>query len=156
MLPHDQQINALRPSIGFARHLHYWLIGLAVVLLLLSIIFWHPVPLMFAIFFGVVWLSEQQAGPNIVAAIQAYDMSNPTSGEVTISIDTSGDSPSYHAWIHEPNHPEWTYEFIPQGWKPVAGTHTAQIWRNVGHLHPALAAVEGGILIPRYLPKRKE
>ncbi len=151
----EQQINNLRPSVtsGLALNFHNWLLASAIVLVIVSIYFRHPVPLMIAAFLGIVGLCERGAGPNIVAAIKAYDMNAPSSGEVSITISCWDMNNCYHALIREQNQPDWEYEFIPQGWQPTAGTYTVRIWRISNDAPPALAAVESGILIPRYAPK---
>lgn len=108
---------------------------------------------MIAVFLGVVGFSERRAGPNIVSAIAAYDSGTPTNGEVSIAI-TSWDSDNhYHATVREQGHPDWEYEFIPQGWQPAIRGYPAQIWRAGSEQRPNLTVVEEGILIPRYDPK---
>jgi hypothetical protein len=82
----DKQIAALRPTMGYAAHFHNWLLLIAALGIIAAIVFWHPVPLMFALFFGAIGLFERQAGPNIVVAISAYDAGEPTNGEVTVSM----------------------------------------------------------------------
>jgi len=113
-------------------------------------------PLMFALFFGAIGLLERQAGPNIVAAISAYDAGEPANGEVTVSLSCWDTDTHYHAVVREPNQPGWKYEFVPQGWKPAAQTYPARIWRDSSGDPPVLAVVENGILIPRYQPELVE
>jgi hypothetical protein len=151
----EQQINHLRPSVtsGLALRFHNWLLSSAIVLVILSICFRHPVPLMIAAFLGIVGLCERRAGPNIAAAIKAYDMRAPTLGEVSITISCWDTDNHYQALLREQNQPDWEYEFIPQGWQPFAGTYAAHIWRIDGDGPPALAAVDAGILIPRGNPR---
>jgi hypothetical protein len=131
----------------------YWFVGGAAALAILSIVLWHPVPLMLAFFLGIVGIAERQAGPNLVTAVLAYDTGNPATGEVTIWITCWDIDNHYHALVHEVGQPEWEYEFIPQGWQPVEGSYTARIWRNGSGQPPVLVTSKDGILIPRGNPK---
>jgi hypothetical protein len=149
----EEQIARLRPGRGFARRLPVWLFGLAAVLCVTAAVVWHPVPLMVGLFFGLVGLLDRRAGPNIVAALEAYDTLRPVAGEVEIEVTTWSDSDSYHAMVCEPGQPAWTYPFMPQGWTPVAGRYPARIWRAAPGQPPALVAVADGILVPRTTPK---
>jgi hypothetical protein len=150
----EQQLAMLRPTVWFAAHMHRWLLAGAAVGVVAAVAYWHPVPLMIAIFLGVVGFAEQRAGPNIVAAIAAYDSGAPTVGEVVIAITSWDTDDHYHATVREQGHPDWQYEFIPQGWKPEGRTYPARIWRAGGERPPVLAVVGDGILIPRYDPAR--
>ncbi len=75
----EKQIAALRPTTGYAAHFHNWLLLIATLGIIAAIVFGHPVPLMFALFFGAIGLFERHAGSNIVAAISAYDAGEPVS-----------------------------------------------------------------------------
>jgi hypothetical protein len=108
---------------------------------------------MIAAFLGIVGLSEQRAGPNIVSAIVAYDSGTATNGEVSVAITSWDTDNTYHATVREAFHSDWEYEFIPQGWQPASRSYPARIWRNGFEGRPVLAVVEEGILIPRYDPK---
>lgn len=152
----EQQIAALRPTVGFAAQMHKWFLLGATVGVVAAIIFWHPVPLMISFFLAAIGFSEQRAGPNIVAAIHAYDSDTPTLGEVSVSITCWSDDNHYHATVHEQGHPDWKYEFVPQCWQPVSRTYPAKIWRSEDRKQPVLAVVEDGVLIPRYDPKPVE
>ncbi len=151
----EEQIAVLRPTMGVAAHIHKWFLLGAALGVVAAIILWNPVPLMLSVFLGLIGLSEKRAGTNIVAAISAYDSGTPTLGEVTISITSFDvDDNHYHAIVCEPNHPDWEYEFVPQGWQPTATrTYAAKIWRTGSRRQPVLAVVEEGIMIPRYEPK---
>ena len=149
----EQQIAMLRPTVGFAAHMHKWLLGGAALGVIAAFIFWHPVPLMIAAFLGVVGFSEQRAGPNIVSALAAYDSGTPTSGEVSIAITSWDTGNHYHATVREQGHPDWKYEFIPQGWQPASRGYPAQLWRTGNEQLPVLAVVAEGIMIPRYDPQ---
>ena len=152
----EQQIAMLRRSVtsGLAAHIHHWLMAGAAVGVIAAIALWHPVPLMIAIFLGIVGFAEQRAGPNIVRAISAYDRETPTRGEVSVAV-TSGDSDDhYHATVREHGRSDWRYEFIPQGWRPSARTYPARIWRASADGRPVLAVVDDGVVIPRGDPQR--
>lgn len=108
---------------------------------------------MIAFFLGFVGFSEQRAGPNLLFAILAYDCDDPTEGTVSVEITSWSDSETYHAIVSEIGHSDWKYQFIPQGWQPAARSYSARIWRSDTAGRPLLAAVEEGILIPRYDPE---
>lgn len=148
----EQQVEALRPTLGLASKLHKWLLAAAVLGVVVAVVLWHPVPLMFSIFFGIVGLAETSAGPNIVAAVSAYNSGSASDGEVLITITCPDMDYRYHATVREPGHPDWVIEFIPQGWKPAEGQHQARIWRGRDQGAPLLAATGAGLLIPRYPP----
>lgn len=150
----EQQIAALRPTLGFAARFHLWLLAGAGIAVAGAIVFWHPVPLMIAAFLAIVGFSEQRAGPNIVAAIRAFDSGTPGQGSVTVSITCWDTDNHYHATVSAPGHPDWQYEFMPQGWKPEAQSYPARIWRSGGGGPPLLAVVDGGVLIPRNDPRQ--
>jgi hypothetical protein len=151
----QEQIDALQSSVtsGFAAHLHHWFLAGAAFGLMAAIVFWHPVPLMIAIFLGLIGLAERQAGPNIVAAITAYQSGIPRAGWVSIRFECWDSDNHYHATVREQGHPDWEYEFIPQGWQPRGSDYPAQIWREATAGQPVLAVVEEGLLIPRYVAK---
>jgi len=152
MSPVEQQIANLRPSVvsGIARQIHIYILACAVLLLVISIIFWHPIPLMFATFIAIVGLGSRDTGPLLDAAIRAYDLAPTVSGQVTITLENNFDSDCYYALVLEDNQPSWKYEFIPQSWRPVAGTYPVRIWRLKPETSQDLVAIEEGILIPRY------
>jgi hypothetical protein len=147
----EQQIAALRSTVKFASHMNKWLLGSALIGLLTAITLWHPVPLMLALFLGVIGISERQAGPNIVAAISAYDSGTPTLGKVLINATRWDSDTNYHATVMEQGHPDWTYEFVPQGWQPNDSSYPAHIWR-ISDGKPVLVIIEDGVLVPRHIP----
>jgi hypothetical protein len=149
----EEQISNFRSTMMFARHMHMWLLAGAATGVIAALVFWHPVPLMLAAFLGIVGLSEQRAGPNIVSAVVAYDSDTATDGEVCVAITCWDTTNKYHATVREAGHSDWKYEFIPQGWQPASRSYSARIWRNDSEGRPVLAVVEEGILIPRYDPK---
>ncbi len=117
-----------------------------------AIAFWHPVPLMLAAFLAIVGFSEQQAGPNMVKALHAYDFGTPARADVAIAITCRDTDNHYRATVREHGHSDWEYEFIPQGWQPGARNYPANLWRNAAAGVPLLAVVDDGILIPRREP----
>jgi hypothetical protein len=150
----EEQLNVLRPTIPFAARMHQWLLVGASGSALLAAILWNPAPLLIAAFLAVVALAERRAGPNLVAALRAYDTGAPEFGEVRITLSEGDSANHYHASVRGGAHPEWRYDFVPQGWQPAEGEHAARIWRAGPEGRPVLAVVEGGILIPRSLPRR--
>ena len=152
----DKQISKLRPTTGFAANLHSYFLAAAVLGLIAAVVFWHPVPLMIAIFLGIIGFAEKRAGPNIVEAINAYDTSTPTDGEVSIAITRWDTDNHYHATVREQGQSEWEYEFIPQYWQPTTGIYLAKIWRSDIEGMPILLVVREGILIPRNTPKKPD
>jgi len=151
----EQQIANLKPCVksGIARRFHVYLFAGGILLIILSIVLWHPIPLMLAAFFGLVALGSRESGPLLETAIQAYETVEPVAKEVTILIESDGDSDRYYATVIADKEAAWRYEFIPQGWNPVAGTHAALIWTLPSSTSPNLISVPEGIMIPRYKPK---
>jgi len=154
----EAQMTLLRTTAraGIGRHLHHWLVGMAVMLALLSLWLWHPVPLMIAVFLGIIGLVERRAVPNILNAVRAYDSTKPGTGTVRITITRWDSDDHYHAIVREAGQSDWAYDFVPQGWQPDEGTHSAQIWRLDSGGSPALSAVSAGMLIPRNAPQQLE
>lgn len=148
----EQQITALRSTVKFAPHVSKWLLVSALIGLLAAIALWHPLPLMLSLLLGVIGISERQAGPNIVSAVSAYYSGTPTLGTVLINTTRWDSDTHYHATVLEQGHPDWTYEFIPQGWTPTSNSsYPAHIWRTDGG-KPVLVTVEDGVLVPRHIP----
>ena len=154
--PVEDQLARLRPAVGsgLAARFHYWLLAGAAIGVVLAAVLWNPIPLMLAAFLGVVGFAEQRAGPNIAAAMMAYDTATPVPGEVSIAISCWDMDNHYHATVREPGQDARKYEFVPQGWQPIAQSYPAKIWRMDAGGPPVLAAVEEGILIPRYEPSQ--
>jgi hypothetical protein len=149
----EQQIDYLRSTIGFAVQMHKWFLLGAALGVIASLLFWNPIPLMLSIFLAVVGFAEKRAGPNIVAAISAYDSEAPSPGNASITVTCWDMDNHYHVKLHEEGSPDWDYEFIPQGWQPAAGSYVAKIWRIGLEKKPVLSVVEEGIMIPRYDPQ---
>ncbi len=151
ILSPEAQLSMLRAATEncIARKLHHWMIGSAIVLIIVSAILWHPVPLIIAAILGVAGVAEQHAIPNILNALHAYDSVVPASGSVKVTITRLDSDDHYHAIVRQDGQAEWAYDFIPQGWSPVAGSHPARIWCLDKDAPPVLAAVDDGILVPR-------
>jgi len=149
----EQQIDYLRPMLGFAALIHKWLLLGAALGVIASLLYLNPIPLMFSIFLAVVGFAQKRAGPNIVAAISAYDSKAPSLGNASIAVACWDMDNHYHVKLDEEGNSAWTYEFIPQGWQPRAGSYVAKIWRNGLEKKPVLSIVEEGIMIPRYDPQ---
>jgi hypothetical protein len=147
----EQQIDLLRPAVrsGLARRFHWWLLGVAAVLLIVAAVTWHPVPLMIALFLGVVGVAERLAGPNLERAITAFDEGEPSGGIASITIVGGDTTDHYHAILREEGRPDSGFEFMPQGWEPAEGSFPARIWRSEDGTTPVLATIEAGVLIPR-------
>ena len=134
--------------------MHRWFLLGAAFGVVAAAVLSHPVPLMVAVFLGVVGFAEQRAGPNIVAAIKAYDAGVPSAGEVLVSLTSWGNGTHYRATVQEQGLADWAFEFVPQGWQPAGRQYPALIWRAGGQAQPLLVVVEEGILIPRHDPER--
>jgi len=150
----ERQIARLRPHIGFAPHMHRWLLGAAAVGIIAAAVLRHPVPLMPAAFLALVGFAERRTGPNAAEAIRAYDTGVPTQGDVSVAITCWDTDDHYHATLHEQGHDDWKYEFIPVGWKPAAGSYPAKIWRNETDGRPLLAVTGEGVMMPRDDPEQ--
>jgi hypothetical protein len=151
----EAQISILRAAMKWrvGRNLHNWLLGVGVMLAMLGVALWSPIPLVCAAFFAIVGVSERRAAPNLLNALAAYDTRAPSMAEISITITSWDSDDHYHVLVPGQGQPDWEYEFIPQGWSPVAGRFLARIWRLEDNGPPALAIVDEGILIPRYDPK---
>ncbi|GEM_PF-1948046 len=166
----EQQIAMFRRMKGFAAHAQKWFLGGAALGITLAVIlFWFEpkafffvsgILIMLSLFFASVGFAEQRTGPNIVAAISAYDSDTPTRGKVTVLVepweDDDNSGITYYAIVHERNHPDWKYDFRPQNWQPIAQTYPAKIWRSGSKRQPVLVIVEEGVMIPASDPKPVE
>lgn len=151
----EQQVSMLRRSMQspLGRNLNAFLGALALLLLVLGYAIGSPIPWMFAGFFGLVAVFEREAVPNIVAALRAWDGDPPVAGWVVINVVRGDESDCYHVVVDEPGRAGWRFQFMPQGWTPVAGRFPARIWRPAGQDAPVLAAVDAGVMIPRDRPE---
>lgn len=149
----EQQVASLRPTLAIAARFHWWLLGGAAAGVMAAVALWHPVPLMIGLFLGLVGLGSQRAGPNIVAALSAWDSGTPSQGEVSIGIRCWDMDDHFYATLHEAGQQTWHYEFIPQRWRPVEGLYPARIWRSAETGMPVLATTAQGLMIPRDEPE---
>ena len=122
----DSQVALLKVAAKtrVGRNLQHWMQGSAVALALLSALIWNPIPLMLALFLGIVGIAERRAVPNILNALRAYETGVAAPGEISISTICWDTDTHYHALVREPGRPDWTYEFIPQGWQPDTARFT--------------------------------
>ncbi len=102
---------------------------------------------------AIIACAAHQAAPHIQAAARALDTGERSPGTVTIEVAGWSDSDKFHARIVMADSGVWRFEFIPLGWKPVAGQYPATIFRLPGLAWPALVQIEAGVMYPRYTPK---
>ncbi len=155
MSPVEQQIAKLKASLAHSylrRFPDYLLVG-AAILVVISVVYWHLLPFMLAVFLGLVALASRETVPLLQAAIQAYETVGPVDCQVTIAVKSDSDNDSYYVVAAHDRESEWRYEFIPQGWKPVAGVYAARMWTLPSDTAPNLIAVKEGVMIPRNKPK---
>ena len=152
----EEQIARFRPglALGIVARFHYWLLAIAVLCAIAALLLWHPLPLLFAAFFCIVALSDRGAGRNIAAAVTAYDMGTPTQCEVVIELREWSDVVTCHARIVQGESVAWTFAFVPQGWRPLAGQYAGRVWSKGSSGAPLLATIDGGVLVPRRDPVR--
>ncbi len=152
----EEQIARFRRGLanGIIARFHYWLLAIAVLCAIAALLLWHPLPLLFTVFFCVVALSDRGAGRNIAAAVTAYDMGTPTPCEVVIELREWSDVVTCHARIVQGEAGAWTFVFVPQGWRPLAGRYAGKVWSKAKGGAPLIATVDGGVLIPRCDPAR--
>jgi len=108
---------------------------------------------MFAAFLGLLALAAYQTAPHVRRAALALDSSNRTTAFIKIEIDNWSGSQSFHAIVPVSSARTWRFEFIPQGWKPSAGTFEAEL-RFIPEVEwPTLLITKEGIIHPRRRPK---
>lgn len=151
----EQQLAMLRRVIRspIGRHMTAVLGSLAACLALLGYAIGHPIPWIFAAFFGLVAVFERQAVPNISAALKAYDACEPVAGWAVVTVVRGDETDSYRAIVELPGRARWQFQFMPQGWTPAAGRFPARVWMPAGSDAPVMAALDAGVLIPRYCPE---
>ena len=139
---------------GLMRWLKWFSIVLFAVLAALGIYTGKPPYFMFMILPVLIAYSAHQTGPHIRAASQALQAGNKSEGLIMIEIEQSSDSERFYVAVAPEPSREWRFEFIPLGWKPVAGQTRATLYTLPDLDWPALIEVEGGVMYPRYKPKR--
>jgi hypothetical protein len=139
---------------GLMQGLKWFSIVLSAVLAALGLYTGQPPYFMFMVLPVIIAYSAHQTGPHIRAASQAIRLGTQSEGVVKIEIDPSSDSETFYATVTTEPSREWRFEFIPLGWKPIAGQMRATLY-TLRHLEwPALIEVEGGVMYPRDKPKR--
>jgi hypothetical protein len=151
----EEQIHSLRQmaSDGLIKWLFRSAIGLSVLCFVCGVKTNLPPYYMFAIFLGLLAFATYQTAPHIRRAALALDSSNRTTARIEIAIDSWSDSQSFHAIVPVSPTLAWKFEFIPQGWKPSAGTVEAELCFIPGVEWPTLLITKEGIIHPRYEPK---
>ncbi len=135
------------------RKLHYCMLALALILLVVAALYWHPMPLIVGLLVGAVGIAERNATPNILRALEAFQHQQAVAGRAVIRITRWDSSDTYSVTVVSDGHTPWCYEFIPQFWKPVAGDALVSVWWQGESGPPVLAVTAEGAMIPRYLPR---
>lgn len=116
----------------------------------------HPFLYFLGGFFLLIGITSRQSSPFILEAAKALEISTPRQGTFEVKIEEWSDSPTYRARFHHHDSGSyWNFEFIPQGWSPVAGRLEGQLYFLPDHQWPSLIVTEKGILFPRFKPKRE-
>ena len=137
---------------GLMQWLKWVSVALCAVLAALGLYTSQPPYFMFMILPVLIAFSAHQTGPHIRTASRAIRSGSRNQGLVRIEIEPSPDSETFYAVVaSEPSH-QWRFEFIPLGWKPVAGQMQATLYTLRGLGWPALIEVDGGVMYPRYEP----
>ena len=151
----EEQMQSLRQmaSDGLIKWLSRGAICLSVLCFVVGIQTDLPPYYMFAAFLGLLALASYQTAPHVRRAALAIDSSSRTNAIIEIAIDSWSDSQSFHAVVPISSTRTWKFEFIPQGWKPSAGTVEAELRFIPGVEWPTLLITKEGIIHPRYEPK---
>jgi hypothetical protein len=158
--PNDQLDQLRRMAAGRRSDwLKYGLLLLAAALALAALLTLHPVFGMVLVFVAVVSYSAWQSTPHMDAAAVALRFDHRSTGTVQITVGNWSGSDSYQATVQGGARTgdapaRWRFEFIPLGWRPVAGRYTAVLFAHPALEWPALIQTEQGIIYPRYKPER--
>ncbi|TAK83015.1 MAG: hypothetical protein EPO12_06365 [Aquabacterium sp.] len=151
-----EQADALRKSVN--RRVHAWLAWcftlLAACLAAAPLLGAHPLCWALAAIAALAAWATRGAAPYMIQAVQAMDTGEKLLGTVLVTVSDTADSVQYEATVQGPGMPAWRFEFIPLGWQPRAGSHEARMFRLAGVEWPALVQVQGGLMHPRYRPRR--
>ena len=149
------QIKAIR-KMGRRRlpqRLKWVLVALSIVIGAAALYTRQPPYLMALVFVAFVTYSAFQTAPHIEAAARALTAANRVDGSVIIEVvEAWSDSNTYHVVIPVAPYGAWRFEFIPGGWKPIAGESKATIYWLADIVGPALVQVEAGVMYPRHTP----
>lgn len=152
----EKQVEMLRRSgsAGLVSAVRLGVQAIAVGLALAAWLLGSPVLLIPAAFVALVASSVAQSGPHLRNAARALDEGVMDRATVEIVVEEGGDSPTYRARIHDPVKGAWEFEFVPQGWWPVAGLQAADAFRLGPIEWPVLVIVADGLVFPRQAPIR--
>ncbi|MDB6062429.1 MAG: hypothetical protein JWM78_2532 [Verrucomicrobiaceae bacterium] len=152
----DQQIESLRKMAS--RSVMRWLFWSCVVGAALCVVAGFNAGgigfYILAVFLVFIALVASRAQPHIQRAAKAIDSPLRSTLSIIIEITEWSDSPTYHAVIANPDTGSWRMEFIPQYWKPVAGTLAINAHFVPGIEWPALLVADEAIIYPREKPQK--
>lgn len=146
----------------FARRVLYWMLGASIASGIVVVIGaehlrttslpYVMIPVLFVIVALAVWMTV----PHVRRAWQAVQTPQCCDDvRIEIEIDSYPDAKHYYARVPATTRGTWRFEFVPQGWKPVAGALEAQARYITAVRWPVLVLVAPtGMLVPMYEPKR--
>lgn len=151
-----EQIDALRKIVS--RRVTVWMVrfavALAIGLAVAGLLTRHPLYFVLCGFAALLAVTARQTTPHIHNAVKALDGGVRRAGSVQVTVTEWSDSRSYAATIRVSKSQQWSFEFIPLGWRPQEGTHEATVFGVAELEWPALVQVEQGLIYPRYTPRR--
>ena len=112
----------------------------------------YPPCYMVALISGVLAWASHQTAPHLRRAALALDSGQRRRARIDISIDSASDVQKFRAFVPVSATQAWTFEFIPQGWTPVAGTLEAELCFVPEVEWPALMITQAGLIHPRTEP----
>jgi len=144
----------------FARRVLYWMLGASIaggIVVVVGAEHLHTASLPYAmipVLFVIVALAVWMTAPHVRRAWQAVQMPQRCEDvKIEIEIDSYPDAEHYYARVPATSG-AWHFEFVPQGWKPVAGVLEAEARYVADVRWPVLVLVAPtGILVPMYEPK---
>jgi hypothetical protein len=105
---------------------------------------------------AVIAYSAHQTGPHIRAASEAIKSGSRSEGTIAIESDRPLDNDRFYATVATEPGCAWRFEFIPVGWRPIAGRFPATVYTVPNLAWPALIEVQGEFIHPRYTPTQVE
>jgi len=146
----------------FARRVLYWMLGAGIagaIVVVIGAEHLHTTSLpyvMIPVLFVIVALAVWMTAPHMRRAWQAVRTPQRCEDvKIDIEIDDYPDARHYYARVPATPSGVWRFEFVPQGWKPVAGALDAEVRYIAGVRWPVLVLVAPtGVLVPMYEPKR--
>jgi len=100
------------------------ILGLAIGTLLA----WHPVFIIFTLFFIPVILVSRETSKQYQIALQSIKKGEMVEGVATIKIEIPFDDETYYAIAKDKRNQTWRFNFRPLGWEPKAGITTQITW----------------------------